>query len=231
MKTLLLTAGVAALLSFPVSSVQAQEGMAVEKSVTVSSEEKPAQANAAPAKEKNPYQDEIVEMAKILAKEYNQDQAMALAQIRNGFGMVRAVGMVKKDVSKAVTACGEKNPGMKDKIAARFDAWSSALDPLLKTNQERMDESIHKIGFPDEKKVKSYLALVDKSAEYADSKIEKNIVTTPEACGNLLESMDRTGPTMAQLLDSIAWPGLVSPAAPAPENKNDDAAPDVKSVP
>jgi hypothetical protein len=78
--------------------------------------------------------------------------------------------------------------------------------------------------------VKTYLNLVDKSAEYADSKIEKNIITTPEACGSLLESMDQTGPTMAQLLDSITWPGLAA-SVPALETKSINDDKDATAVP
>lgn len=240
MKISLPALGVIALLSFPVFPAHAQEGVAAEKSVvapesaaaTKSSEEKSAEKSDAsvPEREKNPYQDDIAKMAKVLAKEYNQDQAMALAQIRNGYGMIGAVGLVKKDVAKAVAACGTDNPDMKDKISARFDVWDAAIEPVLEKNRERMEESIQKIGFPDEKKVKSYLALVDKSAAYANSKVEKNIITTPEVCGNLLESMDSTGPTMVQLLEDIVWPGLAPVSVPVPENKN-DAAEDVKSVP
>ncbi len=234
MKSCFLIAGVFVFLlflTFAVPPATAEEGAVAEATMsnevpaTEAQPEKPVEnKKAKPAeapKEKNPYHDDIMKMAKALAKDYNQDQAMALAQIRNGFGMIRAVGLVKKDVTKAVTACGRENPDMKEAITTRFDAWNGAIDSMLKKNQERMDESIHKVGFPDEKKVKKYLALVDKSAEYADSKIEKNIITTPEACGGLLESMDKTGPTMTELLDAIAWPGIVPVSAPAPENKDD----------
>lgn len=153
----------------------------------------------------NPFQPQIVSAAQELAKEVNREQALALAQIRTGFGMVRAVRLVEADVGKAVEACGKNNPDMKDEIEGRFKTWSGSVNPLLKKSGKEMDEAIEAAAFPDKKKVKAYLDLIDKAAEYADSKIEKTPLTTPEACTGLLESMNSTEPTMVELLQSIVW--------------------------
>ena len=197
MKSAFLKLCFAALLTLSVPAFAADENAATT--------EKPAAAEKKAEAQTNPYRAEISAMARELAKAYNKDQAMALAQIRNGFGMTRAVRLVRTDVAHAIDACGKDNPDMKGDMSARFEKWSAGIDPLLKKSQSDMDAAIQAGGFPDQKQVKAYLDLIDKAAEYADSKIEKNVVTTPEACNGLLKSMDETEPTMIDLLQSIVW--------------------------
>ena len=180
--------------------------------------EKPAAAQAQEADKSggNPYRTQIGTMAGELAKSFNKEQALALAQIRNGFGMIRAVHLVEGDVSKAIAECGKANPDMKGDMDARFEKWSANINPLLKKSQSDMDVTLQTAGFPDNEKVKAYLDLIDKAAQYADSQIVKNVVTTPEACGGLLKSMDDTEPTMINLLQNIVWAPEKSESGEAP---------------
>lgn len=194
MKYFLLNVSVVASLALAIPAFAADEKKADDK--------KPAEA-AAPAV--NPYREQINAMARELAKEFGKDHAQALAQIRNGFGMLRAVKLVERDVGKAVDACGKANPDIGKDMKDRFGKWSGSVNPLIKKQQGAMDDAIHAAAFPDEKKVKSYLDLIDKAAEFADSQIEKNALTTPEACGNLRASMESTEPTMVDLLGGIKW--------------------------
>jgi len=158
----------------------------------------------------NPYRDEIMVMAKDLSKEYSKEQALVLSKIHGGFGMIRAVRLVKNDVAKAVKVCAQDNPDLAEKITARFDQWNDGIEPLLVQNKERMNNAINDGGLPNEKKLKAYLDLIDKAAAHADSKIEKKIVSTPDACEGLIQSMDRTEPTMVELLQNIKWPGAAA---------------------
>lgn len=205
MKLTLLKFCLAVALTLSVTALAADENAAKTEKPAAEKTEKKAKADA------NPYRSEISAMARDLAKAYNREQASALAQIRNGFGMTRAVHLVRKDVSHAADLCSRENPDMKGEMTARFDSWSASVDPLLKKNQEDMETAIKAAAFPDEKKMRAYLDLIDKAAEYADSKIEKNAVTSPEACNGLLKSMDETEPTMVGLLQGIVW----TPAAPS----------------
>ena len=213
MKSLLLKLCVAAMLviSLPALAADKEAPAAAEKS------DKPATADKTAAKE-NPFRAEISAMARELAKEYSKEQALALAQIRNGFGMIRAVRLVKNDVDHAVKACGKDNPDMNADMTVRFEKWSASVDPLLKKNSGDMDAAIDAGTFPDKKKVKAYLDLIDKAAKYADSQITKNVVTTPEACSGLMKSMDETEPTMINLLQSIVWVPAAPATSPAPDS-------------
>jgi hypothetical protein len=89
-----------------------------------------------------------------------------------------------------------------------------------------MDKAIKKSAFPDEKKVKSYLNLIDEAAGHADKQLEKTVVTTPEACDHLLKSMDETETTVSKLLTEIKWPMLEE--KPAAEEKPEDKAEEEK---
>lgn len=168
-----------------------------------SAEEKKDQPPPATA---NPHMEKVVAMAKELAVEVDDDQAHALAEIRNGFGMIRAVGIVRDDVSNAVGLCGKANPDMKEAMAGRFKNMAGALDPVLKQKDAEIETAIKDVGFRSPDKVRTYLRLIDESAHYADSKIDKTVVTTKEACQGLLESMDRTQPEIIRLLEGIVWP-------------------------
>ncbi len=192
----------AGLLIFSLPALAADEGAAKAEPPAAAAEKK-VKADA------NPYRAEIGQLTRELSKVYSKDQAMALAHIRNGFGMTQAVRLVSQDVANAVTACGKDNPDMQGDMTGRFEKWNGSVEPLLKKSQADMEAAIHAGGFPDESKVKAYLDLIDKAAEYADSKIEKSVVTSPEACTGLLKSMDDTEPTMISLLQSIVWTPVV----------------------
>ena len=201
----LLVLAVPALAAEGEKAEKAEKPAAVQDKASEQTQEKAPAAQETDKASENPYRAQIGTMARELAKSFNKDQALALAQIRNGFGMIRAVHLVEGDVSKAIAACGKTNPDMKGEMDARFEKWSTNINPLLKKSQADMDTTLKAAGFPDGEKVKAYLDLIDKAAQYSDSKIEKNVITTPEACGSLLKSMDDTEPTMTSLLQSIVW--------------------------
>lgn len=209
MKTALLNLALVSMLALTVTAAFAGE----EENASPP----PAAAGTDIPPSANPYQAQIVLAAHELAKSFNQDQALALAQIRSGFGMIRAIRTVEADVGKAVKACGKDNPDMKETIESRFKTWSGSVDPLLKKSGKDMDKAIKAAAFPDEKKVTSYLALLDKAAAHADSRIEKKPVTTLGACNGLMESMNNTEPTMVGLLENISW--VVPPVAAEGDEK------------
>jgi len=193
----------------------------------------PAYAQDSPAKKSDDpaiqaIRDKAAEMAKTLTRE----ESDALAQINAGFGIVRAVGIARADVSRAVDECSKKNPDMSKALKKEFSNWSGKVDPILKDHQKKMKKAIHGGVFKNPDDVDAYLALIDKAAKKADDKMEKRVVTTPEACKGTQEALSSTGDSLAELLGKITWPAVAEkkaeekPAekteAPAVKNENEE---------
>jgi hypothetical protein len=56
-------------------------------------------------------------------------------------------------------------------------------------------------------------------AKYAENKLDKTIVTTPEACKNLTDSMAETSKVILGLITDMDWPA----PGKTPEKKADEA--------
>ena len=123
---------------------------------------------AQPAHKSDPYQQQIHTQALALAKELNDQQVEALAHIREGFGMIRTVHMVDKDVDRAVTSCEKAHPDIKQKMADRYSAWHDQLDPKLAQGEKDMNAAIDSGAAGDPKKLRAYLATIDKAANHAE---------------------------------------------------------------
>mgnify|MGYP007077435596 CR=1 FL=1 len=155
----------------------------------------------------NPHLVKVEDMAKALAESLNEEQSEALGLIRLSFGMVRSVSVVRDNVGDAVKKCGDDNEDMKDDLSARHKAWDDNIAPLIAKNEKLLSGALSKDRFGDHAgKVEAYLDELDKAAIHAEEKLDKQIVTTPEACTHLLESMDETEATLVALLDDITWP-------------------------
>ncbi len=61
------------------------------------------------------------------------------------------------------------------------------------------------------------------AAEHAEGLVFAEVVTTPEACGGLLKSLDETESTLVTLLQEIKWPGEVNLDRAAPVIKPPEA--------
>ncbi len=161
----------------------------------------------------SPYVGKIKTAAVALLETLNEEQVNHMAVIKESSGMIRAVRIVRTDVSKAVESCGKENESIKAEMDERFKGWNQAVTPVLEGHEKAMDESImHEGRFKDPEQIKSYISLIDEAAKHAESKIEKIPVTTEEACQSLLKSMDRTQEKLVDLLKEIAW--LPEGAAP-----------------
>ncbi len=170
----------------------------------------------------NPYLPQIEKVTKDLGARLDQDALKHLYYVREGFGSTRAVMLVRRDVEAAVHACAKANPDMKDAINQEFLQWTNEVDPIVKQNNSMIDQAIEEQTYAKPKEIHNYLTLISQAGEYANKKIDKQIVTTPQACESLKDSMDRTRATISKLLSEmklLVWPLSGSDSA-ARDQKN-----------
>ena len=163
----------------------------------------------------NPHLPKLVEKAKEIGDNLDRMALAHLYTMREAYGVLRAVEIVRRDVDTAVKACGKANPDMRKAINDRFAAWAGKIDPVVKAKQAEIDAAIRQQDYAMSKDINEYFKLIRQTAEHANRNIDKQVVTTPEACNGLLQSMDRTEDVVSTLLADIAllpWP----PEAEAP---------------
>jgi len=185
----------------------------------------PEQAEAV-LKNENPYFEKMKEKSEELGKKLGEPELRHLYFIREGFGITRAVKMVRRDVGNAVKACGKDNPDMKPDMEGRYSEWTKAVDPVLAEQEAAIDTAVKAQNYVKPKEIKDYLKLIEQTADYANDNIDKRIVTTPEACESLLKSMDKTQKVVSDLVAGIKlqpWPPVANEG-----NKPADASPPPK---
>lgn len=129
--------------------------------------------------------------------------------LRNKFGLIRAIRIVKRDVGNAVQECGQANPDMQDTMTKRYEAWTNAVDPILKTADAYLKQEIKHQEIVDGDVMDEMLELNDEAYEFQENAIEKRVVTTADACTQLLQSMDRTEEDMLNLMQQVLLPESV----------------------
>jgi hypothetical protein len=136
----------------------------------------------------------------------SQKDKEAFYVMRNKHGILRSVRVVSRDVGKAVKACGKANPDMKKTMDGRFTDWKNAVHPILDTAEKFLNEEIdaQKVVFPSD--FRYILKMNDKAFEFSEKQIEKEPVTSAEACRSLLDSMDRTEDDLIELLQDALLP-------------------------
>ena len=145
-------------------------------------------------------QTKLDERTQSLMKDLDKNQLRQLATIRTAHGTIRAVENVQGSVKKAVTACAEKNPGLKIEINDRFDSWKLAIRPTIKKAQSKLEKMIllQSISKPGE--MRSYLKLFDDAVKARDAKITAVPVTEEAECKRLIKKMDETEKSLVKLL-------------------------------
>lgn len=187
---------VLALMFLLPASVKAEEDTAPEK---------PAQ-NEAPVKPANPYMEELKQKAVTLDEALSAQEKERMVKLRNAFGMLRSMALVKESVAEAVKVCGHENPDMKEEITGHFEEWKNRVEPVQEKQEEKLESVIAKPYFSKPGAVKEYLATVDKAARYADDQYKAEPVSDEASCRKLIESMDDTGDKLVALLGEIPWP-------------------------
>ncbi len=129
--------------------------------------------------------------------------------MRNKHGVIRSVRIVRRDVGNAVKACGKENPDLKKPMRDRFKQWEEAVVPVLDLADKFFKEEIETQQIVHPGDFRHVLKLNDKAYTYGEKQIEKQVVTSKEACEGLLESMDRTEDKMVELLQDMLLPESV----------------------
>ena len=145
--------------------------------------------------------------------------------IYSNYNLVGTVKMVQGDVSTAIKKCGENNPDMKDKLDTRFKDWRGAIDPVIKQAEDKIDAMVKAQSYAKPKELRAIFSAIDDTRKKAQSRIEKIPVTTPEACGYLLEKMDETQESMLSLIQAVLVDKAEEEIQPAPEAEKAEEKP------
>lgn len=143
----------------------------------------------------------------------NQDKESYFI-MRNKYGLIRAIRVVKQDVGNAVQECGQANPDMQDNMNARFDAWTDSVDPILIKADAFLKQEIKEQTIVEGRVLRKMLDLNDEAYDFQQAAIEKTVITTPEACQGLLESMDNSEEDMLRLMRGILLPTQIIHTSP-----------------
>lgn len=187
---------------------------AAEETVQTSEEQSIPEESAAPVAEIAPEQDpamiahqesveKVYEMMAALSENLDEAGQKNFSLIYSNYNLVGTVKMVQGDVSTAIEKCGENNPDMKDKLDTRFKDWRGAIDPVIKQADDKIDAMVKAQSYAKPKELRAIFSAIDDTREKAQSRIEKIPVTTPEACGYLLEKMDETQESMLSLIQVV----------------------------
>ena len=190
-------------LFFPTAKIAANE---LKKDPAPAASESPEKQEP-----QNPYLAKADTKAKELAAAMSDEEAHHAGLVRQSFGVMRSIGVVRRNVENAVKLCGKDNPDLKDAIDARFTAWNGEIGTALKEQEKHFKKAVSADFFKKPGDVQAYLDLLDNAAGYAEEKMDKQVVTTPDACTDLQTSMDTTQKTLLELLAGLPWPG--SPSA------------------
>lgn len=143
--------------------------------------------------------------------------------LRNKHSVIRVIRVVERDIQNAVKSCGDKNPEMKEQIEGRFKQWQGAVVPILDTAKKQLDKDIAAQTIVPVKDLKNVLKLNDKAYEDGEKLVEKQPVSTKEACEGLIKSMDRTEDEMISLLQQTLLTESVIRSRAAKEAPGDKA--------
>lgn len=157
----------------------------------------------------NPHVPKLEDMAKSLFDSVGQDEAKRIAAFRNGYSMLRAVDVVKREVGTTVGLCSKANPEMKKDMDDHFTRWQDTVSPVAADQKKRMEKALNKDNFTHPDDVRAFLEQLDKTAAYAEAENEKSAqrVTDKQACSDLIKSMDENDDKIASALQKIKWPG------------------------
>ncbi|MBU0859706.1 MAG: hypothetical protein KJ667_07190 [Alphaproteobacteria bacterium] len=165
----------------------------------------------------NPHIKIIEEKARGLVTPLSQPQMQDLYKLREGYGLIRSVEIVQRDIGQAVKFCGEDNPDLKKAMDERYKSWNEHVDPVLKERMSVLQAAVDAQTFASPAKIRDYFKALDNAAAYAESKFDKRIVTTPDACKSLRESMDDSEKDVADIMKDLKVPDFTAKAEPVPK--------------
>lgn len=135
-----------------------------------------------------------------IGKDLKGDDARHFFMLYNNYNLLATVKMVQSDVGNAVTSCGEKNPDLKSKMDERFTTWNKAIGDVVTEAQGNVGNMISAQEYSEPGKIKNAFKLLDEAREASNKYIDKQPVTTEDACNHLLTKMDSTQKNLTELL-------------------------------
>lgn len=171
------------------------------QSEPVEAEEQPELEQKTISMKAGPKLKELEEYTAVLLNGLEPAQAQYIYNIRQEFGIIRSVQVVRTDVEKAVESCSTENPDIKEKISGRFQAWNDTIVPKLAVADVALKDAIQRQTFRPTVRVSMLLDHVQEAFEERDAQIKKVPVTSLDSCNSLLASMDTTEENLQKLLD------------------------------
>ena len=154
----------------------------------------------------NPHFKAVEDKARALVTPLSQSQMQDLYILRDGYGLIRSVEIVQRDIGRAVRLCGEDNPAMKDEMDGRFKSWRDAVEPVLDDRMAALKKAVDTQTFAKPAQIRDYFDALDDAAIYAEKKFDKRVITSPDACRSLLDSLDESQDQVAELMKELRVP-------------------------
>ncbi|HNQ91495.1 MAG TPA: hypothetical protein PKI93_01025 [Alphaproteobacteria bacterium] len=141
------------------------------------------------------------EATKVMTADLNDNQALQFNAIETSYRTIRAVEDVQMSVTRAVDACGKKNPDIKDDMDKRLREWKDALRPTMKDANNKLDKMILLQDFSAPSRVRKYLKMFDEAILYRNQGVESVPVTEKDQCLKLKDTMSDTQKELVKLLN------------------------------
>lgn len=125
---------------------------------------------------------------------------------RNKHSVIRSIEVVHKDIKSAVRSCGKENSDMRKDINSRLKEWEKSVFPILKEAKGFLKKELKEQEAFHASDYNHVMKLNDKAYKFSESKIEKQVVSTKEACEGLLASLDSSEDKLVELLQTILLP-------------------------
>ena len=160
---------------------------------------------------KEPPKNEVLAAAEEFSKDLDKRSKRHFTVLYSNYNLIKVVEAVRDSVDKAIDACGEANPDMKEGLDTRFKEWKTAVKPAMTEADNNVNNMLLAQEYAKPREIKKFFKLIDKARKQQEKEVEKVPVTTPEACEGLLKRMDGTQAQMVKLLQStlVSLPRII----------------------
>ncbi len=124
-------------------------------------------------------------------------------QLRTLHGIIKSVESVRQDLVNSTQSCIENHPDKRAEITDSFNRWKNEINPRLEKAAVTLDKRITENKAMPESLFRKYLALIDRMAETADSKVQKDYITSKEACDFLVKKLETSRDELSGVLNDI----------------------------
>lgn len=136
----------------------------------------------------------------VILKDLDENQTRQFQAIRASYGTIRGVQDVRALLLRAVKACTEKNPELKDRLETRFANWTDTVDPVIRQGENRLDKMILLQSYAKPSEVRAYLQVFDEAVIWRTENAKTVPVSDKNGCEKMIQSMDSTQTELPELL-------------------------------